>query len=153
MMKKIKFPVVIGFYGFSGSGKTTLITEEIYRLRQRGLKVGIIKITDHDVDFERKGKDTRLFRESGAAASVLSTPSETHFSFSHPSSNMDMVRTIQLTTEVDIVIVEGARDDTIPKIRIGDKPLRKNTIFTYAGNPHVVNNIIDELLKQKGLEK
>ena len=57
---------VLGFAGYSGSGKTTLLEKVIPLLRQRGLRISVIKHAHHNFDIDRPGKDSFRHREAGA---------------------------------------------------------------------------------------
>jgi len=57
---------ILGFAGYSGSGKTTLLEKIIPLLKQRGLRISVIKHTHHDFDIDHPGKDSFRHREAGA---------------------------------------------------------------------------------------
>jgi hypothetical protein len=50
---------------------------------------------------------------------------------------------------LDIIFIEGANDPTIPKIRIGSKTLRENTLFTYDGDSYKLYNYILSELRRR----
>jgi len=141
---------VIGFYGYSKSGKTTLIKQEIIRLSKKGVKIGVIKNTNETISVESDGKDTQLFRESGAEITSFSTPIETSFCLSGNMPVNEIIDIINKICNIDLIVVEGARDPSLPKIRIGNRPLRKNTLLTFSGNLQEIQKIIDTLLQEKG---
>ncbi|HAL38589.1 MAG TPA: molybdopterin-guanine dinucleotide biosynthesis protein B, partial [Polaromonas sp.] len=62
---------VIGFSGYSGSGKTTLVEKLIPALKQRGLRVSVVKHAHHLFDIDHPGKDTHRHREAGAFEVVV----------------------------------------------------------------------------------
>jgi Ni2+-binding GTPase involved in maturation of urease and hydrogenase len=62
---------VIGFYGYSNSGKTTLIESLCRDLRERGVRLAVIKQTDQEIRMDQPGKDTYRFQEAGAEVVVL----------------------------------------------------------------------------------
>ena len=66
---------ILSFVGKSNSGKTTLLAEVIEILKQHGFKIAVIK---HAQQFEldTQGKDSWLFRRTGADTVVLSSPTE-----------------------------------------------------------------------------
>ena len=68
-------PVVLAIVGYSGSGKTTLIAKLLPVLNNAGLRVATIKHTHHLVELDTPGKDSWRHKQSGAAASMLLTPS------------------------------------------------------------------------------
>ena len=57
---------VVGFAGYSGSGKTTLVEQLIGELKQRGLRVSVVKHAHHKFDIDQPGKDTFRHRAAGA---------------------------------------------------------------------------------------
>lgn len=146
-MSHLRQPVIIGFYGYSQSGKTTLISTIIYNLKMKGISIGVVKITDKPISSEPDNKDTQLFRQSGANITAFSSSIETGFVLDHSMSIQDVLKSIPYLSEVDIVIIEGAYSESVPKIRIGDIPLRPNTLFTFSGNIEEIEKTILEKLK------
>ncbi|MBP6270827.1 MAG: molybdopterin-guanine dinucleotide biosynthesis protein B, partial [Rhizobacter sp.] len=64
---------VIGFCGYSGSGKTTLVEQLIARLRERGLRVSVVKHAHHSFDIDQPGKDSWRHRQAGAHEVVIAS--------------------------------------------------------------------------------
>ena len=64
---------VLGFAGYSGSGKTTLLEQLIALLRQRGLRVSVVKHAHHRFDIDHQGKDSWRHREAGAYEVVVAS--------------------------------------------------------------------------------
>ena len=64
---------VVGFSGYSGSGKTTLVEQLIPALKQRGLRVSVIKHAHHRFDIDHPGKDSYRHREAGAFEVVIAS--------------------------------------------------------------------------------
>jgi len=114
-------PVVIGIAAPSGTGKTTLLKQLIPLLRQRGLRVGVIKRTHHDVEVDRPGKDSHTLRRAGASPVMLSSPlrrvviSE-HAERREPALEDDLAGFPR--DQADLILVEGARSAAIPKIEL-----------------------------------
>lgn len=69
-MKNAKVPI-LGFAAFSGTGKTTLLTQLIPILKQKGLRIGLIKHSHHDFQIDQPGKDSFRLREAGASPVML----------------------------------------------------------------------------------
>ena len=57
---------VIGFVGPSSVGKTTLLEAIVPELQRRGLWVGVVKHSRHEVDVDRPGKDSARLNAAGA---------------------------------------------------------------------------------------
>ena len=68
---------VLGFAAFSGTGKTTLIEEILPRLKERGLRVAVLKHDVHRVVLDHEGKDSWRFAEAGADMTVVSSDEKT----------------------------------------------------------------------------
>ena len=146
------FPAIIGFYGYSQSGKTTLIREILERLKRRGINIGVVKITDQYISSEAKEKDTYKCRASGALITSFSSKLETNFVINQPLPEEKIIKNLIQIAKVDLILVEGTNDPDVPKIRIGDRPLRENTLFTFTGSVKKVEDAIIEILKKKGIE-
>jgi molybdopterin-guanine dinucleotide biosynthesis protein B len=113
-------PPVIGVCGFSESGKTLLLERLIPRLVAHGLRVAVIKDSDHPLQVDRPGKDSdRLFV---AGADVLVNGADQSFLRLH-SARMTLDECLaRLPAGYDLVLVEGFRSAPIPKIRLDDLP-------------------------------
>ena len=122
-------PPIIGFAAFSGTGKTTLLEQLIPLLISRGLKLGLIKASHHDIDPDKPGKDSYRLRRAGASQLVLSTPKRSICYTEYPDiveHNLnEQLRLLDLK-RLDLVLVEGFREADIPKIELHrmkyDKP-------------------------------
>jgi molybdopterin-guanine dinucleotide biosynthesis protein B len=64
---------VLGFVAPSGTGKTTLLSKLIPLLRDRGLRVAVIKHSHHNVDIDKPGKDTYILRQAGANQTLIAS--------------------------------------------------------------------------------
>lgn len=95
-----------GICGYSGSGKTTLIAALLLRLRERGLKVGVIKQDAHGLQLDHEGKDTDLLFRAGA--DVLIRDREQVFVRLHEPAAADVPAVIaQVRAHYDLILVEG----------------------------------------------
>ena len=72
------FPIpLLGFAAFSGTGKTTLITQLLPKLTERGLRIGMVKHSHHDIEMDNPKKDSYKLRKAGACQMVLASPHRT----------------------------------------------------------------------------
>ena len=144
----MKLPILLGFYGESGTGKTSLIVKLIKRLSEEGYKIATVKITDKKIGVDTKGKDTWKYGESGSKLTVLSSPIETDYMLKENKSMAEIIQHIKELGEYDLILVEGARDKNIPKIRIGNTPERENTLLTYADDFEAIIYLIKNELNK-----
>ena len=145
-------PIIIGFYGYSKSGKTKLITELISYYTKQNYKIACIKQTNKSYNVDKKGKDTYLFASKGSKIIVFKTKKQTSIITNNKINIKNIIEYIRKNHNVDIIFIEGAKDFFIPKIRIGEKPLMKNTILNYDNNINkiisIINKKFDERLNQ-----
>ena len=134
MKESSSLPTVIGLYGFSNSGKTSLIFRLIKSLEKAGCSAAVIKCTDKNISSEPAEKDTSGFRAAGAKMTSFSSTSETNFVFPTIMPLSQIIEHIRIFVEVDIILVEGAYDPKIQKVRLGGITERENTIYTYGGD-------------------
>lgn len=142
-------PAVFGFYGSSNTGKTTLIVKIIEKLTKEGYKVATIKKTDKKIDIDKKDKDTWKHGQAGARLVVLSSSHETDFIVKENMKIDDIIQSISKMGYYDVIIVEGARDSSIPKIRLGDIEERDNTIGYYQDNFEEIFKLIKKEIDKK----
>ncbi len=104
----------VAFTGPSGSGKTTLI-EKISTILTQTREVAIIKHDPKDKGiFDREGKDSYKFSQTGAEVVVTSPSRTTYFS----QRNRDLDEIIQMFNHFDILLVEGLKTLPLPRIAI-----------------------------------
>ena len=136
---------IIGLAGWSGSGKTTLIAKLIPRLIARGLRVSTLKHAHHGFDLDKPGKDSFMHRVAGATEVIISSAKRwaiLHELRDEPEWNMaDLVAKM---SPVDLVLVEGFKRDSFPKLEIhraeNDKPL------LHPDDPYIVAVACDTAL-------
>ena len=109
---------VICVVGSSNSGKTTLIENVVPILKERGLRVLVIKHAKH-FEFDKRGKDSWRLFECGADV-VVTSKEKTAYISRLPD---DIDRIVDLFGNVyDVIIAEGFKRSNFPKIVV----LREN---------------------------
>jgi molybdopterin-guanine dinucleotide biosynthesis protein MobB len=126
---------ILGFSAYSGTGKTTLLRQIIPALKQRGLRVSVIKHAHHDFDLDFPGKDSYELRKSGADQTVICTMTRMAMitEFAHPDEEPDLQQIIASldSSRADIVLVEGYKDIRFPKIELHRAALRKPYLYQH----------------------
>ena len=128
---------LIGLAGWSGAGKTTLIAALIPILTGRGLKVSTIKHAHHAFDIDQPGKDSWLHRQAGATEVLVA--SANRFALIHElrgAAEPSLEELLSRLAPADLVIVEGFRHGTHPKIEIFRPELGKPPL--YPDDPMIV---------------
>ena len=127
-------PKIFGIYGKSDTGKTTLIVEIIKRLTKEGYKIASVKISDKKINIDKKDKDTWKHSQAGSNLVVLSSLNNTDFLFKKNLEEDEIINKISKFDDYNLIIVEGAKNSKIPKIRLGSIKERDNTILDYIGD-------------------
>lgn len=136
---------VLGCCAFSGTGKTTLLTRLLPLLRERGLRVGVVKHAHHAFDIDHPGKDSHSLRESGASHVVVASARRIASIEERPQRGGEPCLADALAridaANVDLVLAEGFKAETFPKIELYrpalGKPLlcrRDNNIIAVASD-------------------
>ena len=104
----------IAFTGPSNSGKTTLI-EKIAKRLISSYKIAIIKNDPSDkAVFDKEGKDSYKFFQTGAEV-VVTSPTRTTY-FSHRQKSLDEI--VAMINDFDILLVEGLKYLPLPRLGI-----------------------------------
>lgn len=107
--------LVVAFSGPSNSGKTTVIVKISSILQDLGFKVCIVKHDPKDkAMFDREGKDSFKFSQTGADVAVVS-PSKTTI-FKKSTTSVDDL--IDMFKDFDYLLVEGLKTLELPRISI-----------------------------------
>ncbi len=121
---------VVAIVGRSKSGKTTLIVKLIRELASRGYRVAAVKHGECGFDLDRPGKDTWLMSEAGAAAVAMASSGELAVIKKHPG-DPELAEVLELVGEgFDIVLVEGYKKATVPKVEIHRTGVSEGLIST-----------------------
>jgi molybdopterin-guanine dinucleotide biosynthesis protein B len=110
---------IFGLAGWSGAGKTTLIRQIIARLVGQGLRVATIKHAHHAFDIDQPGKDSWEHRKAGAGEVLV--VSDTRWALMHELNGAPEPSLTELLAHLapaDIVLVEGFKRSTIPKLEV-----------------------------------
>jgi molybdopterin-guanine dinucleotide biosynthesis protein B len=110
---------IFGFAGWSGSGKTTLIEKLIPLFVGRGLRVSLIKHAHHSFDVDQPGKDSYRHRQAGASeVLVVSSRRWVLIHELRGAREPGFAELIERITPCDLLLVEGFKRETIPKIEV-----------------------------------
>jgi molybdopterin-guanine dinucleotide biosynthesis protein B len=135
-MNKTNNRLAVAFTGPSNSGKTTLIIKISAMLQKEGLKVAIIKHDPCDkAIFDKEGKDSYKFSQTGSEVAVVS-PNRTTLFKKETSTIEDIV---SMFSEFDILLVEGLKTLPLPRIcvqrdTIDDKYFEKSDCIATDGS-------------------
>lgn len=110
----------VAFTGPSNSGKTTLIVKVANILQDQGFKVSIVKHDPKDKAlFDKEGKDSYKFSQTGADVAVVS-PNKTTF-FKQETSTITQL--IDIFDNFDFLLVEGLKTLPLPRICVSREKL------------------------------
>ncbi len=128
---------VIGIAGWSGAGKTTLLARMIPRLAARGVSVSTVKHAHHAFDVDQPGKDSHTHRAAGATEVLVS--SARRWALVHElrgTAEPSLRELLKKLSPVDLVVVEGFKHGTHPKLEVFRAALGKPPL--HGDDPHVV---------------
>lgn len=136
---QIEFPIpLIGFAAFSGTGKTTLLAALIPMLKEKGLRIAVVKHAHHSFDMEQPGKDS--FRLRAAGADEILVVSRSRFGwireFRDDRDEPDLREALAVLdpSRLDLVLVEGFKTEAFPKIELHRPSLKKPLLFPQDDN-------------------
>lgn len=111
---------VVAFAGYSGSGKTSLVERLIPVLKQRGLRVSVVKHAHHSFDIDHPGKDTYRHRVAGAFEVVVASESRLALirEFEQPAELSVHHLIAELYEGIDWVLVEGFKSSDLLKVEV-----------------------------------
>jgi molybdopterin-guanine dinucleotide biosynthesis protein B len=111
-------PQIFALVGTPNSGKTTLLEKLLPEMNRRGYRIGTIKHHIHRFEMDREGKDTWRHRQAGARIVGLSSP--TGLGIIRDSDHDHAIEELldRYYYDVDLVIAEGYKSTSLPKIEI-----------------------------------
>lgn len=124
---------LLGFCAYSGTGKTTLLKQLLPRLVETGLRVAVIKHAHHDFEIDHPGKDSYELRHAGASQMLVASRQrlaliEERQVQAEPGLD-ELIARLDLS-QLDLVLVEGFKHGTHPKVELHRKALERPWLFT-----------------------
>ena len=109
---------VYGIIGWKNSGKTSLMERLVACIIAKGYSVSTVKHVHHDVDLDQPGKDTFRHRAAGASEVVLASAHRFALLREHRGPEPALADILARMAPVDLILVEGYKRDTHPKIEV-----------------------------------
>lgn len=110
-----KSPIVIAISGVKNSGKTTFIEKLIKKLTSDGEIVATIKHDGHEFIPDREGTDSYRHRKAGAKYNAVFSK---NISMVIKNEDIKINELIQIFNKASIILVEGMKNSSLPKIEI-----------------------------------
>ncbi|MDH5485200.1 MAG: molybdopterin-guanine dinucleotide biosynthesis protein B [Gammaproteobacteria bacterium] len=123
---------LLGFAAFSGTGKTTLLVQLLPILRNKGLRIAMIKHAHHKFDVDKPGKDSYELRKAGASPMLISSSRRIAIMIDREEEQepqLDELLSYIKPGDIDLVLVEGFKQWPFPKIELHRPQLGKPLIF------------------------
>ena len=121
----------VSFSAKSGTGKTTYLEKLVACLKEKGLRIALIKHDAHGFELDQPGKDSYRLREAGVDTMILSGPDQTVQISRHTAGEPSLKQLLSSIHGVDLILIEGYKFGAQPKIQL----LRKGYSETPVGNP------------------
>lgn len=129
---------LLGFSAYSGTGKTTLLKQILPVLKSRGIRVAVLKHAHHNFDVDHPGKDSHTLRHAGATQMLIASSKRWALMVETPDSTKDPALTDMLAqldqSQLDLILVEGFKDEPFSKIELHRPSLGKPFIYTHDHN-------------------
>jgi molybdopterin-guanine dinucleotide biosynthesis protein B len=125
---------IVSIVGTSDSGKTTLIEKLVPELVRRGYKIATIKHDVHGFEVDREGKDSWRHKQAGAHTVVISSPHKLALirDVDHDAELAELRD--KYIQDVDIILSEGFKRNSQPKIEVSRKERRRELLCTREDN-------------------
>jgi molybdopterin-guanine dinucleotide biosynthesis protein B len=110
-------PPLVLIVGRSDAGKTTLIEKLVPELVRLGYKIGTVKHDVHGFDIDHPGKDSFRHKQSGAAATIISSPAKLAL-VRDTDHDHTLDELLPYFAGFDLVVTEGYKREIKPKVEI-----------------------------------
>jgi molybdopterin-guanine dinucleotide biosynthesis protein B len=130
--------LAVAFTGPSNSGKTSLIEKISISLNDQGFQVAIVKHDPKDkAKFDKEGKDSYRFSQTGADVAILSDTRTTLFK----QQRLDINDVIEMFGQFDFLLVEGLKTIPLPRICVQRETLNQD--YFEVSDSLAIDNSID----------
>ena len=143
--------MLLSIVGRKGAGKSQVLETLIRLLKQKGLRVGVIKhLAREDFEIDQPGKDTQRYRLQGAET-VMLLGQRKFAVFSQAEEMISLERQLRYFEEFDLVFLEGYLLENIPVLEVyapelGVPLVSKHTnIFAVCTAKDDMNSLADRI--------
>ena len=149
-LKNLQIPIC-GFVAYSGTGKTTLLEQIIPVLRAKGLRIGLVKHAHHDFEIDKEGKDSYRLRKAGAIQTLVASAQRWALIHEEVDNKTDpelddLLKNLR-QDELDLILVEGFKHVSFPRIELHRPVLEKPLLFPKDSS--ILAIACDQLLETK----
>ncbi|MFK8066641.1 MAG: molybdenum cofactor guanylyltransferase MobA [Gammaproteobacteria bacterium] len=131
IMNKLDLPI-IGFAAHSGTGKTTLLKKLIANLKEKQLRIGLVKHAHHGFEVDIPGKDSYELRKAGASQVIVGSQKRWAHMVETPENTANPTLASLINhfdhKTLDLILIEGFKLETIPKIEVFRPSLGKERL-------------------------
>ena len=131
MLSNAKVPN-LGLVAFSGTGKTSLLLKLLPEFKRQGVRVGMIKHAHHTFEIDQPGKDSYELRHAGARKTLVASR-QLWALISQPDwqdePQLDELLAELNQGDLDLILVEGFKHETFPKIELHRPSLGHPLLF------------------------
>lgn len=120
----------VSFSAKSGTGKTTYLEKLVACLKERGLRIALIKHDAHGFELDQPGKDSYRLRKAGVDTMILCGPDQTARLENRTAGEPSLHQLISSVKDADLILIEGYKFGSQPKIQL----LRRGYHETPVGN-------------------
>lgn len=114
--EQLQKPFVFCVCGYKNSGKTTLILQLIQLMKEKFPRIGVIKHDGHAFELDREGTDSYRFQVAGALRTGIYDQLQWAMVNKEKVQNERVL--IQGMQDMDIIMIEGLKNSTYPKVEI-----------------------------------
>ena len=126
-----KLQKVVAICGVKNSGKTTLLEKLVPALKERGIKTALIKHDGHRFLPDREGTDSYRILMAGAMGAAVFDGEKFQVVKKEEVSERELIR---LFPEADLILLEGFKDSSYPKIEVVRRGISENPV---SMGPHL----------------
>ena len=109
---------VVSFVAYSGTGKTAFLERLIPVLKEKGLRIAVVKHDGHRFEIDHAGKDSDRFTKAGADVTGLISSEKAALIENREVPPKEFLKKIRA---VDLIITEGFKKEQWPKIMLHRK--------------------------------
>jgi molybdopterin-guanine dinucleotide biosynthesis protein B len=145
--------MILGIYGYQDSGKTTTVEKLVTALVKKGYDVASVKHSPHSKSVDCEGKDTWRHWKAGSDPVVFSSKSETAFIIHSKMGADSIAGMVKAEFHPDVIIFEGFKEGTFPKVAIGGVTPRTGTVLVNPGLDRLVEYVETEVAVERTMAR